>query len=76
MSRSALAALGIDTLEALRARDPIELYRDLKQANPKVSLNFLYAILAAIEGCDWREIQRNRRTEILLRLDELGLAPK
>ncbi len=66
----ALADVGIRTLEALRARDPYELYRELKRRDPAVSLNFLYAILAAQDGCDWREVQRTRRTEIALRLDE------
>jgi len=60
----------------LRARDPYDLYRQLKEIAPGVSLNMLYAIFAAIEGCHWRDVQRERRTEILLRLDELGLAPK
>lgn len=73
---SALAAVGVSTLDGLLARDPYELYGDLKAADPTVSLNFLYAILAAQEGRDWREIQKTRRTEILLKLDEIGLAPK
>jgi hypothetical protein len=33
-------------------------------------------IHTAVEGVHWRDVQRQRRTEVLLRLDELGLAPK
>jgi DNA transformation protein and related proteins len=74
-SIGALVAVGITSVDALRARDPYELYRQLKVRNPNVSLNFLYAILAAQDGCHWREVQRTRRIEILLRLDDLRLAP-
>jgi DNA transformation protein len=36
----------------------------------------LYALIGAIEGRHWQEVKRERRTEILLRLDEMGLAPE
>lgn len=75
-SSRALAAVGVTTLSALRGRDPYKLYGELKARDSKVSLNFLYGILAAQEGCDWRVVQRTRRAEILLALDELGLAPR
>jgi DNA transformation protein and related proteins len=32
--------------------------------------------VGAQEGRPWREIQRERRTELLLRLDDLGQAPR
>jgi DNA transformation protein len=73
---AALAAVGVRSLADLRSRDAYDLYRELKGRDPLVSLNFLYGILAAQEGCDWREVQRHRRTEILLVLDEMGLAPE
>ncbi len=72
-SRAQLAALGIDTLEQLRACDPFALYAQLKQINPKVSLNFLYAIIGAQEGRHWLEIKKERRLDILLHLESLGL---
>ena len=75
-SSSALAAVGVTTLAALKRRDPYRLYGELKARDPRVSLNFLYGILAARDGIDWREVQKTRRTEILLALDELGLAPR
>jgi DNA transformation protein len=52
------------------------VYRELKQRDPATSLNFLYGLIAAVEHCHWREVQRTRRTTILLRLEEMGLAPK
>lgn len=71
-SRAQLAALGIDSLEQLRAQDAFALYAALKQHNPKVSLNFLYAIIGAQEGRHWLEIKKERRLEILLKLEALS----
>lgn len=71
-----LAALGITSAEALRAQDPFALYARLKARWPGASLNLLYALIGAQEDLDWRAVARERRTEILLRLDAMGLAPR
>lgn len=75
-SSAVLHSTGITTVEELRARDPFEVYAELKAKVPGTSLNFLYGIIAAIENIHWREVQRTRRTTILLRLEEMGVAPK
>lgn len=75
-SKQMLAAVGINTCVEFFDCDPYQLYARLKAADPKVSLNMLYAILGARDNCHWQEVKRTRRTEILLRLDELGIAPK
>jgi DNA transformation protein len=75
-SREQLAALGITSSAALRAEDPYALYARLKARWPGASLNLLYALIGAQQDRDWREVARERRTEILLRLDALGLAPR
>lgn len=75
-STQALAAIGIRSIEQLQALDPYEVYRRLRSEVPGTSLNFLYGLIAAVEHGDWRDIQKTRRTEILLRLDEMGIAPK
>jgi DNA transformation protein len=75
-SSEALNAIGIQTAEQLRASDPFELYRQLKSYDTNTSLNFLYAIIGAIEDVHWLEVKCTRRTEILLRLEEMGLAPR
>lgn len=75
-STQALAVIGIRTLEELKARDVYDVYRELKMKVPGTSLNFMYGLIAAVEGGDWREVSRLQRTEILLRLDAMGLAPK
>ena len=63
-SRAWLAPLGIETVAQLR------------HADPYVSLNLLYALIGAVEDRDWREVQREQRSAILLRLDDMGLAPR
>lgn len=75
-SAQALAAVGVKTIADLQAADPYELYRRLKARDRRVSLNFLYGIMAARDGTHWRDVQKSRRLEILLRLEELGLAPR
>lgn len=71
-----LASIGITTIEQLRARDPFEVYAELKAALPGVSLSMLYALIGAVEDLDWQVVMRERKSEILFRLDDMGLAPR
>ncbi|HEY9109783.1 MAG TPA: TfoX/Sxy family DNA transformation protein [Roseateles sp.] len=75
-SREQLAAVGIHSVDDLRARDAFDVYARIKARWPGASRNLVYALLGAQEGRDWRDIARERRTEVLLRLDALGLAPR
>jgi DNA transformation protein len=75
-SRAQLAALGIHTLDELRQHEPVALYARLKQQWPAANMNLLYALIGAQEDLDWRQVARERRSELLLRLDDLGLAPR
>lgn len=74
-SMSVLNSAGIFGLEQLQASDAFDLYARLKPVTPGLSINFLYALLAAQSGLQWQQVQRERRTEILMRLDDMGLAP-
>lgn len=75
-SRAWLGEIDIETPAQLQAADAFALYARLKARDPGVSLNLLYALIGAQEGLHWLEVKRERRTEILLRLDDLGLAPR
>jgi len=75
-SREQLAALGIHELAQLQAQDAYALYAQIKARWPGASLNLLYALMGAQEDRDWREMARERRSEALLRLDDMGLAPR
>ena len=72
-SRTWLAGIGITTAEHVAAQDPFEVYARIKAAQPRASLNLLYALIGAVEGRDWREVARQDRTGILMRLQDMGL---
>lgn len=74
-SREQLAAVGILSPEQLRQAEPYALYRQLKAQWPEAGLNLLYALMGTQEDRDWRDIARERRSEALMRLDDMGLAP-
>ena len=71
-----LAKVGIYIVSDFMATDPYELYAELKANVAGAGLNLIYAIIGARENTDWREVSRTRKSEILMRLDDLGLAPK
>lgn len=75
-SSAALRTIGIRSIAELRARDPFDVYAELKVKVPGTSLNFLYGLIGAIEDVQWQQIKRTRRTAILLRLEEMGIAPR
>ncbi|WP_334186878.1 TfoX/Sxy family DNA transformation protein [Noviherbaspirillum sp.] len=70
-----LSIIGITRAEQLLAGDPFEIYAQLRQHIPGTSLNALYALIGAIENVHWQEIKRQRRIEIILRLEDMGIAP-
>lgn len=68
-----LGRLGVNTLAELRAADPIDLYARARAAQPRTSLNLLWALIGAVEDRDWREVARTERTSVLLALEQRGL---
>ena len=74
-SEEMLAAIGIKTVNEFMATDPFEMYGKLK-STAGMGLNGLYAIIGAQVNRPWLEVAQTRKTEILMRLDDLGMAPK
>jgi DNA transformation protein len=74
-SRAHLARQGVHTKADLRAADAVQWVLRVKAQWPAASLNPPCGLVGAQEGRDWRAIARERRTELLLRLDDLGQAP-
>lgn len=66
-------ALGVLDVSQFLATDPFELYRLLKTNDTSTSLNALYAIIGAHQNKHWHQVAREQKTEILLRLEEMGL---
>jgi len=71
-----LAQIGIETVDEFLQSDPFDLYRRLKARQEGASLNFLYAIIGAQQNRHWQDVRRDMKEEILIRLDDMGLAPK
>ncbi len=71
-----LQAIGIESTSAFLAADVYLLYAQLKARFPATSLNMLYAMIGAQENRYWTSVKQERRAEILLKLDQMGLAPR
>jgi DNA transformation protein and related proteins len=71
-----LVAIGVTSAKQLRAADPFKVYAAIKKNQNGASVNLLYALIGAIEDRDWREVARTEKTRILLRLDDMGIAPR
>lgn len=74
-SEEILAEVGIHSVDDFMAVDPYALYAKLKPIKG-MGLNSIYSIIGARENVSWLEIANTRKTEILMQLDDLGLAPK
>jgi DNA transformation protein and related proteins len=68
-----LGSVGITSAAQLRKADIFLLYKEIKTFYPRTSTNLLYALLGAVDNQDWRTVARDRRTEVLMRLEDMGL---
>ncbi|MBL4583186.1 MAG: TfoX/Sxy family DNA transformation protein [Pseudomonadales bacterium] len=75
-SEELLAQVDIHSVEQFMTTNPYALYSELKQKVKGTGLNSIYAIIGAQENLHWQEVARTRKTEILMALDDMGLAPK
>lgn len=73
-SETMLAQIGVTSVEQFLASDVFELYQSLSKTEQQLSLNMLYAMIGAQENLPWQEVAQQRKTEILMRLDDMGLA--
>ena len=75
-SEEMLSQVGIYCVDDFIASDPFEIYKSLKEKVPGTSLNMLYAMIGAQENRNWREVKDELKTAILLRLEQMGIAPR
>ena len=69
-SVACLRQIGIETAADLQAAGAIPVFLRLKkQLNPAPSLNFLYALVGAIEGVHWLSVAKNERWQLLMELE-------
>ncbi len=69
-SREWLASIGIRSVTDLRRVGAVPAYVALKRAQPRASLNLLYALVGAMDGVHWLEVRRARRLELLLQVED------
>jgi DNA transformation protein len=75
-SEEILAQVDMHSVDQFLNCDGFELYAALKKKVKGTGLNSIYAILGAQQDVHWQEVARTQKYEILLRLDDMGLAPE
>ena len=69
-SAKQLNAIGINNKSDLEKIGAINAFIKLTENNPgKVSLNFLYALVGALEDRHWQDIARNEKQRLLMELE-------
>ena len=69
-SAEMLRAAGIGSLAALRRLGAVAAYAQVRRADPRASLNLLWALEGALSGLPWQQVAREHRTSLLLALEE------
>ncbi len=69
-SAAMLKAAGIHSFEQLRELGAVATYVKVKRLDNNASLNLLYALVGALEGCDWRTVQREYKLGLLMALED------
>lgn len=71
-SERCLHEIGIRTQEDLEAIGAVRAFIKLKkECSIKPSLNFLYAMIGALENEHWVKIAKNERGRLLMELEEI-----
>ena len=75
-SAEALVAAGISSVDELKRLGSVAAYAKVKQAEPRVTLNLLWALEGAITGLPWQVVAKEHRTSLLLALETLEALQK
>ena len=68
-SEQQLNAIGIYSKADLKSTGPIGAFIKLQKSGSKPSLNFLYAMVGAIEEKHWTDIAKTEKSRLLIELD-------
>ena len=69
-SEASLQAIGIHDKAALESTGAVRAFIKLKKAgNSKPSLNFLYAMVGALENTHWADIAKTEKGRLLMELE-------
>jgi len=64
-----LRTAGIKSYAELASLGAVAAFAKVKKAQPKASLNLLWALEGALTGLHWREVAKEHRTGLLLALE-------
>lgn len=67
-----LLEIGVGSLRDLRALGATAAFAAVKRNQRRASLNLLYALEAALQGIDWRELSPHDKATLRLRAGEFG----
>jgi len=69
-SEKCLNEIGINTRDDLAATGPVQAFLRLREeCSVKPSLNFLYAMVGALEGKHWADIAKSEKDRLLMELE-------
>lgn len=69
-SAQMLIDAGITTPKALCRRGAVATYVAVKRQHAGASLNLLYALVGALEGVDWKKVQREQKLSLLMQIED------
>lgn len=69
-SQAMLVMAGITSAEQLRELGAIRAFAMVKRSGARSSLNLLWALEGALTGQHWQRVAKERRTSLLLALEE------
>lgn len=69
-SKRILASVGINSFEDLQKLGSVAAFAKVRHSGAKVSLNLLWALEGALADIAWQEVARERRTGLLLALEQ------
>lgn len=75
-SERQLNGIGIRTRDDLERVGPVKAFLRLQREGAGPSLNFLYAMVGALENRHWSEIARSERERLLAELEGVGKLEK
>ena len=67
-----LREAGIETVQQLKKIGPLLAYRIVKHAQPKASLNLLWALAAGLQNKHWQELTAAEKLRLKQQLEELS----
>lgn len=67
-----LREAGIESVQQLKKMGPVLAFRVVKHAQPKATLNLLWALAAGLQDKHWQELSADEKLRLKQQLEELS----